>query len=97
MPEQNGSPETISAGRMNYDAPRQPTATGGHYIGNAALPKPDNIIRDVQITQLNRGYVVAIGCQRFAIENASTLIAKLSEYILNPAATEQKWNEGELF
>lgn len=98
MPEQNGRPETlIAAGRINYDEPRQMEATGGQVMGNAPLPKPDNNIRDIQITQLNRGYVVAIGCQRFAIENASTLIAKLSEYILNPAATEQKWNEGKLF
>ena len=60
-------------------------------------PKQSNNIRDIQITQLDHGYVVVIGCQRFAIENSSTLIAKLSEYILNPAATEQKWNEGKLF
>lgn len=67
-------------------------------VGNGTPhPKPDNNIRDIQITQLNHGYVVAVGCQRFAIENSSTLIAKLSEYILNPADTEQKWHEKKLF
>lgn len=67
-------------------------------IGNEIMPPtPPNTIRDMQITQLNHGYVIAVGCQRFAIENSSTLIAKLSEYILNPAETEQKWNDKKLF
>jgi len=63
--------------------------------GNEAMLP--NTIRDVQITQLDHGYVVHVGCQRFAIENASILIAKLTEYVYHPAATEQKWKEGKLF
>jgi hypothetical protein len=56
-----------------------------------------NIIRPLAIRQLNHGYIVEVECQTFAIENTSTLIAKLSEYLLNPATTENKWNEGKLF
>jgi hypothetical protein len=98
MLEQNGRPEATIERRLNYDndprpipAPDQP-----QMMGNAAISRANNI-RDVQISQLDRGYIVVIGCQRFAIENASTLIAKLSEYILNPTATEIKWSEGKLF
>jgi hypothetical protein len=70
----------------------------GLTAGNLAMPpKPQNNIRDIQITQLDHGYVVVVGCQRFAIENPSALIAKISEYILQPAATEQRWSEGKLF
>jgi hypothetical protein len=60
-------------------------------------PMQTNIMREVSFRQLSHGYMVVVGCQSFAIETASGLIAKLSEYILNPAATEQKWNEGKLF
>lgn len=86
------------------DAP-QPT-DGANYgetisgltAGNIAMPpKTQKNIRDIQITQLDHGYVVVVGCQRFAIDNSSALIAKLAEYICQPAATEQKWSEGKLF
>ena len=65
---------------------------------NAAMPpKPLTHIRDIQITQLDHGYVVYVGCQRFAIENPSILLTKLAEYIRNPAETEQKWQDKKLF
>jgi hypothetical protein len=54
-------------------------------------------VRDIKIRQLDHGYVVEIGCQEFAVEYASTLIAKFSEYILSPGETEEKWAEGKLF
>lgn len=60
-------------------------------------PTLPNVIRRIEIEPLSYGYVVKVGCQTFAIENASALIAKLSEYITSPAATEKKWNEGKLF
>ncbi len=59
--------------------------------------KEENIIRSINIRQLSHGYIIEVGCQTFAIESASTLIAKLSEYILNPNATESKHREGKLF
>lgn len=58
-------------------------------------PKPR--MRSIQIDALDHGYVVQVGCQRFAIEDKSTLIGKLSEYINNPVETETKYNEGKLF
>lgn len=66
-------------------------------INQLAAPTPPNKIRDIHITALNHGYVVAIGCSNFAIEKASDLISKLSEYLNNPATTEKKWEEGKLF
>lgn len=84
-------------------APRQAVSNHGDYptgvaTGNGAMPsRPQNNIRDIQIIQLDHGYVVSVGCQRFAIESSTQLIVKLQEYILNPAATEQKWNEKKQF
>lgn len=54
-------------------------------------------ILPITIKQLNYGYIIEVGCQTFAIESASLLIAKLSEYISNPGETEKKWNDGKLF
>jgi hypothetical protein len=93
MQESTGRPDAPEPMSANY---------GDRHIGltaanNAMPPKPQNNIRDIQITQLDHGYVVVVGCQRFAIENSSTLLAKLAEYVLQPAATEQNWSKGRLF
>ena len=67
------------------------------YHGEEAIAPRENVIRPICIRQLSHGYLVEIGCQTFAIESASALIAKFSEYILNPLATEAKHKEGKLF
>lgn len=58
--------------------------------------KPDSI-RQLSIRQLNKGYIVTVGCHEFAITDSKTLIKKLSEYIKDPQITEEKWFKGELF
>lgn len=85
----SGNPESLTA------APRP-------YQGEQAMAplslKQENIIKQIGIRQLSgHGYVVDVGCQTFAIESSSQLIAKLVEYITNPLATEVKWQEGKLF
>jgi hypothetical protein len=75
----------------------RPIPYSGNVTGQPAAPMPPNKIRDIHISQLNHGYVINVGCSTFAIEKASDLIAKLSEYIHKPAETEQKWNDGKLF
>jgi hypothetical protein len=57
----------------------------------------ENKIRQIQLEQLNRGYVVRVGCQTFAIADSTELIAYLTTYILDPNKTEKKWFEGKLF
>lgn len=53
--------------------------------------------RDVCVKQLNYGYIVTIGCHKFAIETPEKLIEKLGEYIKSPQETESKWFKGQLF
>lgn len=86
-----GMPQPVN---ITYDDPR-PYAR--EQVMGPTRPAEENIIRPIAIRQLSHGYVVEVGCQTFAIESASTLIAKLSEYILNPLATENKHREGKLF
>jgi hypothetical protein len=92
MSEQNLTSGTVSYGRPEQ-APRPYTGE----VAMAPIPINENIIRTIMIRQLNHGYIVEVGCQTFAIESANTLIAKLSEYILNPLTTEAKHKEGKLF
>lgn len=66
-------------------------------LAQPMAPTPSNTIREISIRQLSHGYMVQVGCQTFAIETPSALITKLSEYILNPTATERKWDKGVLF
>ena len=57
----------------------------------------NNKIRQINIEEVSRGYIVRVGCQTYAIENKAQLISKLSEYINEPEKTEQTWFKNELF
>lgn len=54
-------------------------------------------MREVTISSLDHGFVVRVGCQTVAIQTKEDLIAKLVQYITDPAATEEKYYRGELF
>lgn len=62
-----------------------------------AAPLVKNMIREINIRQLDKGYVVQVGCHSFAIETPMHLVQKLTEYINEPAETEKKWFDGKLF
>lgn len=91
----------MSEGSYIASGPDRPEiASTRQYLGETITPPTQpaqNVIRPIMIRQLNHGYTVEVGCQTFAIESASTLIAKLSEYILNPSETERKWIEERKF
>jgi hypothetical protein len=54
-------------------------------------------IRKISISQLDRGYVVHVGCQEFAISTTAELVSRLREYINDPARIESMYEEGKLF
>lgn len=56
---------------------------------------PANTGKPIEIESLNFGYIVRVGCHRFAIQDANTLVLALSEYLGDPAGTEEKWFKGE--
>lgn len=47
--------------------------------------------RDFSIKKLNYGYIVTVGCHRFAIEDKKKLIKVVSEYIDDPDKVEKSW------
>lgn len=63
----------------------------------APTPMAENKIRQINIEEVNRGYIVRVGCHTFAISTKAELTAKLTEYINEPAKTEKKWYSGDLF
>ena len=69
----------------------------GNLAQTETTQKTDERIRSITIRQLDRGYIVEVGCQTLAITNKTELITLFVEYVNNPAATEQKHLEGKLF
>lgn len=48
-------------------------------------------LREINITPLNSGYIVRVGCQTVAVEETSTLITVLQKYLENPDKFETNW------
>ena len=48
---------------------------------------------DVLITPLDYGFIVKVGCKRFALESRENLIRELTAYINNPGETVRGWRE----
>ena len=72
-------------------------ASEGESAQDIPNPKQENKIREINISQLSRGFVVRVGCQNFAFSTKEELIGKLAEYINEPNKSEEKWNRGDLF
>lgn len=62
----------------------------------AAINQP-NKIRNILIKEVNRGFIVEVGCHTFAISTRAELTTKLTEYINEPDKTEKKWYDNNLF
>ena len=68
-------------------------------VNEVAAPtlQGENKIRQINIEEVNRGFIVRVGCHTFAISTKAELTTKLGEYINEPAKTEKKWYAGDLF
>lgn len=62
---------------------------------NCESASPRNILREVQITPLDTGFIVKVGCQSVAISSKAKLIEELTKYYINPSETESRYNSGE--
>lgn len=59
------------------------------------LYTPDTIYR-IMITAVDFGYVVEVGCKKFAISKTELLVSLLTDYLSNPLETHQKYFNGEI-
>lgn len=60
-------------------------------ITGAGLVQSDYSFRDFKVEKLNYGYIVHVGCHKFAIETKENLIKELTEYISDPHSKEETW------
>lgn len=49
--------------------------------------------RDFSVKKLNYGYIITVGCHKFAIEDKKKVIKLISEYVDDPNKVESKWWE----
>ena len=47
---------------------------------------------EIRIETLEYGYVLAVGCKRFAITDKETLLNMLTKYINNPAEIQKQYH-----
>ena len=57
----------------------------------------ENKMMSTTISELDRGYVVEMGCSKFAFSTKEELIKALLCYIDNPNEARVKWRKGEFF
>lgn len=67
----------------------------GFGVGNA-LNFNEGKIRPLSIEELNYGYVVTVGCHKFAISSSKKLTKLIGEYLEDPKSTEEKWFNNSL-
>ena len=50
-------------------------------------------IRDIKIQQLDKGYLVTVGCKQLAVESRHDIIIHLSQYLDDPEGMEKQYRE----
>ena len=81
--------------RINRDVPCCESATRPMQV--ESLMTSENLLaRNINIIPLNHGYMVEVGCQRFAIESVDKMLKYVGEYLRDPQAVEKDWFSGEL-
>ena len=68
----------------------QPTLEQVSHMENKANYNPE-------ISQVNNGFIVQLGCQRFVFETYDKMSKYLKMYFEDPTGTENKFNANELF
>lgn len=61
------------------------------------IEEPNTIkIRDFSVKELNYGFLITVGCHKFAISTPTEAAKLIAEYLKDPKGTENKWFSNEL-
>ena len=93
---QAGTPSNYGSQLGDTCRPEQDRCVSNQEVA-APTPIQANKIRQINIEEVNRGFIVRVGCHTFTISTKAELTTKLTEYINEPDKTEQKWYAGNLF
>lgn len=74
------------------DAPMQ-----GECCAKSLDNRVQKMTYELRVQQLDRGYIVNVGCKSFAFENQEVMLGMITEYITNPNKTEDSFYNGTLF
>lgn len=71
-------------------------------INDYTIPAPAPIMhhekmREINIREVNKGFILTVGCHTFAFTKTSDFIPELTKYLTNPQETEKDWFSGDLF
>ena len=82
---------------QEYGARQYPNQEPCHRENDQPDQSEINKIRQITIEELDRGFIVRVGCTSFAISTKEDLLTQVNAYINNPKAVEQMWHDGNLF
>lgn len=75
-------------------------ANASECLNEYATPSPimhHEKMREINIREVNKGFILNIGCHTFAFTKTSDFIPELTKYLTNPQETEKDWFSGDLF
>ncbi len=84
----------VTVGPQQRLRDERPQVQGGG-IEMQMPPPAKPIAKQVVIEQVHHGFIVSVGCQRFAIESVDALLHRLNVYLKDPYETEARWLRGE--
>jgi hypothetical protein len=67
------------------------------YPETVPVRENNNKIRELNLREVNRGYIVNVGCHTFAISTKEELLPLLTQYINEPSLIEERWFSDNLF
>lgn len=88
---------STTTGEVRWNVPAEQDPIGRWTTGILVEPTPDpNYIpkRNISIEQLDRGFILSVGCQRVAITSIEQLVDNIKRYLEDIKGTEKAWNEG---
>lgn len=83
---------TANAAGTGYPMPNDmPTPTRRD---RESYPVSNSEMFNINIEPLNFGFLVTVGCQRFAIETKETLVKDIAAYLADPRGVYEAWFAG---
>ena len=62
-----------------------------------STPVETNDKYNITIKEIDRGYIVEVGCKSFAFDNKQIMMNYLNIYLNDREGSEEKFNKGEFF
>jgi hypothetical protein len=94
-----GNDEELDCEMNEYEKTDEPRLIASSQHGMEPVRVEESRVADykVEISQVNNGFIVSVGCQMFVFEKFETASKYMDLYFQNPSETTRKHYEGTLF